>query len=130
MEYIVHKRFKTKAICGDVNLPAGTVCEVKGSMITHDGKPLCVVTSENAHSHFARNDDGKGMERGQMVMDIIKRLQKDDELRQARWDKVWEDPVCQKYKRTEHADNWLWSHSFFNASMDDLNHIWQLIKSI
>lgn len=130
MEYIVHKRFKTKAICGDVNLPAGTACEAKGSMITHDGKPLCVVTSENAHRHFARNDDGKGVERGQVVMDIIKRLGKDDVLHPVRWEKVWEDPVCQKYKRTEHADNWLWSHAFFNASMDDLTHIWQLVKSI
>ena len=130
MEYIVHRRFKTKAICGDVNIPARTICEVNGSMITIDGKPLCVVTSENAHLYFARNDDGKGLERGKIVKDIIRLLLKDDGLHQVRLDKVWDDPLCQKYRRTEHTDNWLWNHAFFNASMEHLTHIWQLIKSV
>ena len=27
MKYVVHRRFKDKAICGEVNLPAMTMCE-------------------------------------------------------------------------------------------------------
>ena len=37
VKYIVHKRFKDKAICGDVNLPALTECE------SHDGFITCGV---------------------------------------------------------------------------------------
>ena len=85
-----------------------------------------MVFSENAHQHFARNDDGKGMERGQLIRAIMGRLQKRDNEYQARWDKVWDDSLCQKYKRTEHQD-WIWNHGFYNASMDDLEHIAELV---
>lgn len=126
MEYIIYRRFKTKAICGDVNLPAGTVCQAHGNMLFYNGKPLCVVTSENAHKHFARNDDGKGMERGGICHKIINRLQNKNGY-QERWDKVWEDAICQRYKRQEHADNWLWNHAFYNTSIEDLKHIAKLV---
>ena len=128
MEYIVHRRFKTTAICGAVNLPAGTICELRNSILFYEGRPLCVVSSENAHQHFARNDDGKGMERGQLIRAIITRLQKRDDNYQSRWDKVWEDSLCRKYKRTEHHD-WLWNHAFYNASMEDLEHIAELVNA-
>lgn len=130
MRYITYRRFKGRAICGMVNLPAGTICDAHNGFLTFGGKPLCVLTSENAHQHFARNDDGKGMERGQLIRSILNRLQKQDDTHQDRWDKVWDDPLCQKYKRADHADNWLWNHAFFNASIADLTHIWNLIKAI
>lgn len=123
MQYIVHTRFKAKAICGDVNLPAMTECELRGSMLMLDGKPLCMIRSENAHKHFARNDDGNGMRRGALTAAIIKALRNDDKG----WDKVLEDTLCQKYKRPEHPDNWLWSHEFYNASIEDLEHIAELV---
>ena len=61
MKYVVHRRFKDKAICGEVNLPAMTMCEETNGYIFHGDKLLCVVTSENAHQFFARDDDGAGM---------------------------------------------------------------------
>ena len=64
MKYVVHRRFKDKAICGEVNLPAMTMCEEANGYIFHGDKLLCVVTSENAHQFFARDDDGAGMLRG------------------------------------------------------------------
>lgn len=96
-------------------------------MLFHNDRPLCVVTSENAHQHFARNDDGKGMERGNAIRNIINRLRNQNNGYQERWDKVWDDTTCQKYKRQEHADNWLWNHAFYNASIEDLNHIAKLV---
>ena len=57
MKYVVHRRFKDKAICGEVNLPAMTMCEEANGYIFHGDKLLCVVTSENAHQFFARDDD-------------------------------------------------------------------------
>lgn len=127
MKYIVHKRFKGKAICGDVNLPAMTVCESDGTVIKHNGKDICSVKSENAHQFFAINEDGKGAERGKLTQAIQNRLAVRDKDHQSRWDKVWADPICQKYKRAEHADYWLWNHDFYNANIYDLQHIANLI---
>lgn len=130
MEYIVCKQFNTKAICGEVNLPVGTVCQYDQGYIIHDGKPLCVVTSENAHHYFAKNNDGKGLERGQLVQSILEKLREQDDGYEERWEKVEKDPICKAYKRHDHPDNWLWNHSFYGASIENLTHIWNLIKDI
>lgn len=127
MEYINHKRFKQKAICGDLNLPAMTVFKKVGNMITYEGKPVCLETSQNAHDYFARNDDGQGLFRGKLTTAIMHKLTKRDSEYQNRWDKIWEDINCQKYKRAEHADYWLWNHEFFNAPIEDLVYIANLI---
>lgn len=127
MNYIVHRRFKGKAICGDVNIPAMTEAEDVDGVIMYDGKSVCFDTSENAHQYFARNDDGNGMLRGKLTQSIQKTLRKRDENYQARWDKVWDDEVCQPYKRVEYADFWLWNHEFFHADIDVLRHIAQLV---
>lgn len=129
MKYIVHKRFKTKAFCGDVNIPATTALESMADIIFYDGKPICLETSENAHQFFARNDDGNGMQRGRLTQAIQKKLAKRDKRHQDRWDKVWDDPVCQLYKRVEYDDHWLWNHDFFNADIDVLKHIAELVDA-
>lgn len=130
MQYIIHKRFKTKAICGDVNIPAMTECEERNGVLFHNGKPLCYVASENAHQFFARNDDGNGLLRGELIQNIKRRLEKKDNSYQKRWDKVWEDSLCQKYKRKEFDDFWLWSHEFYNAPIEDLQYIHNLVKGV
>lgn len=127
MKYIVHKRFKGKAICGDVNLPAMTECECDGKIIRHNGNDICFVKSENAYQFFAINDDGMGMERGKLTQDIQRTLAKRDNDYQKRWDKVWNDMVCQPYKREDYDDYWLWNHAFFNADIDVLRHIANLV---
>ena len=104
MKYVVHRRFKDKAICGEVNLPAMTMCEEANGYIFHGDKLLCVVTQA-----------------------IQNTLAKRDANYQNRWDKVWEDPTCQPYKRIEYADFWLWNHDFFNADIDTLRHIAKLV---
>lgn len=127
MEYIVYKRFKENAICGKVNIPATTVCNELKSVIYYNGKPLCAVFSQNAHDHFARNDDGKGLLRGELIQSIMQTLNNRDLRYQERWDRVWADPICQKYKRSEYADYWLWNHDFYNANIYDLQYIINLI---
>ena len=98
------------------------------------GQPLCVDTSQNAHEFFSQDDDGQGQERGRLVAAILARLETPPnagekcrtEL-QARWDKVWADPLSQKYKRPEHEDFWIWSHDFYDAPVEDLWHIAALV---
>ena len=127
MKYIVHKRFKGRAVCGDVNLPAMTLCECDGTIISHEGQALCFVKSENAHQFFAIDEDGMGMVRGRLTQAIQKTLAKRDINHQSRWDKVWEDVICQQYKREDYDDFWLWNHDFFNADIDVLRHIAKLV---
>lgn len=130
MNYIVFTRFKAKAICGEVNLPALTQAELQGNTLYYQNKPLCIITSENAHKYFARDDDGQGMERGRLTTQIQKILQTKDNHYQDRWNKIWDSQRCQKYKRVEYADYWLWNTRFYNADIDDLQYIYNLIKEV
>lgn len=123
MKYIVCKRFRGKAICGTVNLRVNTECEEKGDFIFYNDNKICTVTSENAHRHFSRDDDGNGILRGQLIQEIQKKLAKRDDNYQKRWDKIWKDEICQRYKRIEFSDFWLWNHNFFEADIDILKHI-------
>ena len=127
MKYIVHRRYKGVAICGEVNLSSTTECDEVDGLIFCNGNPICVATSENAHQHFSLNEDGQGMTRGKLTQTIQKTLAKQNGKYQERWDKVWEDAICQKYKRADHTDHWLWNHDFFNASIEDLTYIAALI---
>lgn len=126
-KYIVTKRFKGKAICGDLNLPVGTECFTEGDVICYDKGMICGTKSQNAYDYFARNDDNNGLERGNLTRSIIRTLSKRDTVYQSRWDKVWADPICNKYKRSDYDDYWLWSHDFYNAEIQDLIHIKNLI---
>lgn len=127
MMYITHRRFKSKAICGEINLPYGTEGWCESGLITINDAPICSDHSQNAYDYFARNNDGNGLERGQLTQEIQKLLAKRNGKYQDRWDRVWDDALCQKYKRTECADYWLWNYEFFNAPIEDLRYIKSLI---
>lgn len=127
IQYIVKKRMKAEGLDGYFNLPYGTTGEAVGEIIYCEGKAVCAVKSRKAHLFFARNDDGKGRERGALTLAITKRLEKRDKDHQGRWDRVWEDPVCQKYRHQEHEDHFIWGHAFFEAPVEDLRHIAALV---
>ena len=130
MKYLITKRFKTKAICGEVNLAYGTECFSQGNVIyRQDKQPLCLITSENAHMYFTVNDDGLAKERRQLIEDIAKLLS-DEKCMEKRWDVVWNDLTCRKYKRKEFADFWLWNHDFYGASLDDLQYIKKILMEV
>ena len=127
MDYIAIKRARFFGLSGDVNIPYGTKIDCIDGILSIEGKPLCGDHSQNAYDFFTRNDDGNGLLRGKLTQAIQKTLAKRDKDHQARWDKVWADQICQKYKRNEHTDYWLWNHAFFNAEITDLRHIANLI---
>lgn len=125
--YLCRKRARFDGISGQVNIPYGTVLICQDGFLMHQNKPLCGITSQNAYDFFSQNDDGMGRERGDLVGRILSRLQKRDSGYQARWNKVWEDARCQKYKRPEHEDHWIWNFDFYNGPVEDLRHIAGLI---
>lgn len=129
-KYITTKRFVGDAICGRLSIPHGAKLEAKDGFIVCEHGPVCAVTSQNAYDHFSQDDDWQGLERGKLVQDILHRLHKlkRHEQRSAIiWGKIWADARCQKYKRPEHTDHWLWNYDFYNASIDDLQYIRNLI---
>ena len=129
MKYLITRRFKTKAICGEVNLAYGTECFSQGNVIyRQDKQPLCLITSENAHMYFTVNDDGLAKERRHLIEDIAKLLS--DKKMEKRWDVVWNDLTCRKYKRKEFTDFWLWNHDFYGASLDDLQYIKKILMEV
>lgn len=125
--YLCRKRARFDGISGQVNIPYGTALICQDGFLMHQNKPLCGITSQNAYDFFSQNDDGMGRERGDLVGRILSRLQKRDSGHQARWNKVWEDARCQKYKRPEHEDHWIWNFDFYNGPVEDLRHIAGLI---
>lgn len=129
MQYIVHKNFHGKTIAGEVDIPVSTVCETVNNWIFYNGKPVCSIMSAIAHRHFAVNGDGCGLRRGNLTTAIQDTLNRRDDKEnwQERWDMVWNDELCQKYRRKEHKDHWLWNHGFYNAKIDDLVYIANLI---
>lgn len=127
MNYITTKRARFNSLSGMVNLPYGTEVECKDGILTINGTPLCGDHSQNAYDFFSRNDDGNGLERGNLIQSIRKVLEKRDGNYQTRWDKVWDDSLCQKYKRADHADFWLWNYDFYNAEIPDLQYIAALV---
>ena len=125
--YLCRKRARFDGISGQVNIPYGTALICQDGFLMHQNKPLCGITSQNAYDFFSQNDDGMGRERGDLVGRILSKLQKRDSGYQARWNKVWEDARCQKYKRPEHEDHWIWNFDFYNGPVEDLRHIAGLI---
>lgn len=126
--YITRKRAKFEAICGHVNIPYGTALINQGGFLMWNGKQICGITSQNAFDFFSQNDDGRGRERGDLVSAILIQSERRDKNHQSRWNKIWADPLCQKYKRPEHEDHWLWNYAFYNAPVEDLQYIFDLIR--
>ena len=126
--YIVRRRARFLAICGPVNLPYGTEVSSDGAFLTVNGEKLCSITSQNAYDFFSRNDDGFGKERGKLVHDIMCTLERRDAKYQSRWDRLWADEGANKLRRTEHEDYWLWSFAFYNADVNELRRICQLLE--
>ena len=125
--YVARKRARLKSGGKKVNIPWGTVLEEQGGFLIYQGKRLCAVTSQNAHDYFSLDDDGQGYLRGVLVDAIISTLEKRDADYQARWDKIWDSPLCKHYKRPEPADFWIWHHNFYEAPVFDL---WQIARLI
>lgn len=130
--YIARKRARFNTEAGPVNIPYGTVLKARDGFIlanTPNERLLCYTTSEAAYAYFSQDDDGKGRERGALVAAILARLRPRNEQDscQARWDKVWGDALCQRYRRPDHEDHWIWSYDFYNAPVTDLWHIARLV---
>lgn len=129
MEYIAIAPMEGMTASGRrISVRKGEVFPVMGRFIaTPEGRGICYTTSEQAHRYFARNDDGRGLERGSLTHAIAykKRVKlgkggneqrfSDKEIKTlcARWEKylVKDVPVI------------LFNHEFFNLDVETLREI-------
>ena len=126
--YIARKRARFKAGCGEnVNIPYGTALTTQGGFLVWKNKLMCADTSQTAYDYFSHNDDGRGKERGELVSAILIKLAKQDNQKE-RWGPIWADSLCQKYKRPEYEDFWIWNYDFYNAPVEDLRYILKLVE--
>lgn len=125
MEYIIYKDFNCKAICGEVNLPKGTICTERDGMLYHDNNALCLKNSQRAFDYFARHHDGNGVKRGELITAIKDTLALVDEHRYERWHRIWNDPACRQFNRG--GDFWTWNYAFYNAEVYILEYIHKLV---
>ena len=123
MQYIVHTDFNGKAICGEVTLSAGTKCTEINGTIYHNARAVCRIGSNTAYKHFARNNDGNGLKRGELIKTIKDTLAINDEHTYERWHRVFNCPVCKQFDRNPNGDTWEWSLAFYNASIATLEHM-------
>lgn len=127
MIYITTKRIKRKGIDGNFNIPYNTNIESHDGFLWHNGKRICSDHSAVMREYFARNDDGLGLKRSKITKSIIDAMlmregeTKEDWLK--RWDILWDDPVCNKYRKDSSETTFLWGIEFFNAPLLDLYHI-------
>lgn len=128
-DYICTKRAKIKTLSGERNIPFGEkfVCK-DGCICDMTGAVICYDHSQNAYDYFSCNDDGNGARRGELVREIMQRLNVRDDDYQTRWDRIWDDESLKKYKRTDHEDFWLWNFDFFNAPIMVLEYILAKVK--
>lgn len=134
MQYVTIKQFTREGINGYANIPYGSQLERKeNGFLYFNNKPICVATSAASHQHFTRNNDGKGLKRGKLTQAIIEALEPQDgetrEDRGNRWKVIWNDTLAQKYKKQEHQTYWLWNDDFYNAPIEDLEHIAKLANA-
>jgi len=130
MKYITIKRFQRDIDGVHFNIPCGIELEKKkDGVLYYEGKSIAVARSFASHQHFARNDDGKGIQRGNLSHGIIKKLGGTHRPGEdtPEWDAVEKDEIAKNYRRKDHETTWLWDDSFYQAPIDDLEHIAEII---
>ena len=118
MEYIIHHRLKGMAICGEINLPYGTKLQSNGDFIYCDKGPVCAINSEQSHKHLARNDDGMGLQRGELTYKIAYQPMG----KGTRFSPAQRSCLTEKYPRflRDDCDYIIFNNRFFAASIEDL----------
>ena len=128
MEYICHHDFDGMTESGQVmHISAGTVLPVIGRRIAKDNASVCTVTSDAAYRYFARNDDGKGMERGKLTFAIAfsRRVRKHEDGRVFRFSKKEQEKLLKDWGKflIDDPATILFNHSFFNADVRELRRM-------
>lgn len=131
-KFVCVKRYKKRGAGGDFNIPYGTKLLSDDRFIyfngdCYNGKTVCAIESDDSYNYFSIDDDGNGLNRGELTKEIINLIPNDGK-HQAQWNKLWQDDLANTLRRKDYEDRWLWSKNFYQASIDKLEYILNLIK--
>ena len=115
MEYIAHRPFARKVLGGEVNIKRGDTLQEKDGWLFYNGILVCRTDCQAAKEHFAFNEDGNGLRRGDLTFEIAFRKP----LSELQKSVLIADPSMSRYLV---EDNWaiLFNENFFRASMMEL----------
>lgn len=126
--YLARKRARFEGICGHVNIPYGNRPDCSGRFYYVERSTGLWDTSQNAYDYFTQTMMAGERNGANWFLPFLLLLERRDKRYQGRWDKVWADARCQQYKRPDHDDHWIWNFEFYNAPVEDLKHIFNLIR--
>ena len=127
--FIARRRARFDGIDGKVNIPLWNRPDLSGrfSYAPEPARVRCRAARTRMDC-FVQDDDGNGTLRGELVGNIQRCLERRDADYQTRWNRVWASALCQKYRRPESEDYWLWARAFFDAPIFDLQAIAALVQ--
>lgn len=126
MEYVCHRRYKKIGASGrDYNFPRETTLQTIGQFIAYNNSAVCKVSSEDAYMYFARNDDGKGLERGNLTYAIAYAPRKPNKDNGYRFTDKEIEILEKDYGRFLRNDTGTirFNYDFFNADIEELKQI-------
>lgn len=115
MNWIAYKTFNRLALGGPMTITRGERLDEMRGVLFHDGRPVCLATSQVAKEHFAPDGDGRGLERGGITRHIafgppLSDLQKSI---------IRTDPFFRRFVK-DNPETILFTDAFFRASILDL----------
>ena len=115
MNWIAYKTFNRLALGGPMTITRGERLDEMRGVLFHDGRPVCLATSQVAKEHFAPDGDGRGLERGGITRHIafgppLSDLQKSI---------IRTDPFFRRFVK-DNPETILFTDAFSRASMMDL----------
>ncbi len=126
MEYICHKRYHKVGASGKShNFPRGSILSTVSNYIAKDAEGICLTTSDDAYRHFARNDDGKGLERGALTYAIAYSKRHPNKDNGFRFTEEEREMLCSDYGFfiKEENEYLVFNYDFFNADIEELKEL-------
>ena len=122
MEYIAHRPFQRKALGGEVNIRRGDTLHEQDGLLFWGNTLVCLSTCQAAKEHFAINEDGNGLRRGDLTYEIAFRKP----LSELQKSILLSDTAMSKYLVDDDRVI-LFNDAFFHASMLEL---WSIARKL
>lgn len=125
MEYICHRRYKKTGASGkEYNFRRGTKLETISNFIALNDGAVCSAKSLDAFQYFSRNDDGRGLERGDLTYAIAFSPRKPNKDNDFRFTDKEREMLCKEYKHfLKDMDFIVFNYDFFNAEIEELQKL-------
>lgn len=126
MQYITHRTFNENSISGNVFIKRGDKLNLIGNTLYYNNKPICVARSLNGKQHFAINEDGQGLKRGELTYFIAysNRQKQHSDGHVFRFSEDEIEMLVKDYPQwLKQTTPILFNDNFFTANVEDLQEL-------